>query len=92
MVVLILAAGIFNLFVGDKDTFQNSMVLSRIGDFKELKVLLWETMLLTLTVWCALSFFLDPVDLSYEQLILPGSILLLALALYAVKGGKKGSD
>ena len=91
VVVLILAAGIFKLFAGNKDTFKRSQVLYKIKDFKELKILLWETLLLTLTVWSSLSFFLDPINLRLEQLILPGSILLLALSLYLIKGKNQSS-
>ena len=90
LVVMILAAGIFKLFVGNKETFGNSLVLKGINSFKELKLLLWETLLLTLTVWSALGFIIETEKLRYEQLILPGSILLLALALYIVKGKSKG--
>ncbi len=89
LVVLILAAGIFKLFVGNKDTFSNSLVLHSINNFKELKVLLWETLLLTLTVWAALGFFSEPGVFRPEQLILPGSILLLSISLYIVRGKHK---
>ena len=85
LVIMILAAGIFKLFVGNKDTFGNSLVLKGINSFKDLKVLLWETLLLTLTVWSALGFIIETEKLHYEQLILPVSILLLALSLYIVK-------
>jgi hypothetical protein len=44
--------------------------------------------LLTLTVWCANSFFLASSESQYEQLILPVSIVLLAVALNLVKGKK----
>ncbi len=85
LVILILAGGIFKLFVGDENTFKNSIVFSNIKTFKDLKVLLWETLLLTLTVWCALGFFLKPASLSYELLIFPVTIVLLALALKLMK-------
>ncbi len=85
LVILVLGGGIFKLFVGNEHTFKDSAIFSKINDFMHLKVLLWETTLLTLTVWCALSFFVDPENLHYEQLILPVSILLLALALKFVK-------
>lgn len=89
LVILILAAGIFKLFVGTKETFRNSLVLKDIDTFKELKVLLWETLLLTLTVWAALGFFNKTEDFGLEQMILPGSILLLAISLWLVKGKDK---
>lgn len=90
LVIMILAAGIFKLFVGNKETFGNSLVLKGINSFKELKILLWETLLLTLTVWSALGFIIETEKLHYEQLILPASILLLAISLYIVKRKDKG--
>lgn len=89
LVILILAGGIYKLFVGNNDTFKESAVFSKLNSFMDLKVLLWETLLLTLTVWCVLSFFLEAEDLNYNLLILPGSILLLSLALKLIKDEKK---
>ena len=89
LVILVLAGGIFKLFIGNEHTFKESAVFSKLNSFMDLKVLLWETLLLTLTVWCALSFFVDPEMQNYEQLILPVSILLLALALKFIKDEKK---
>ena len=89
LVIMILAAGIYKLFAGNKETFRNSLVLRSINSFKELKVLLWETLLLTLTVWSSLGFLTQTENFRLEQLILPGSILLLAIALYIVKGKNK---
>lgn len=39
LVILILAGGIFKLFVGDENTFNESAVFSKINNFKDLKVL-----------------------------------------------------
>ena len=86
LVILMLSGGIFKLFVGDENTLKNSIVFANIKNFKDLKVLLWETILLTLTVWCSLGFFLDPDNLRYELLIFPVSIVLLALALKLMRG------
>ncbi len=86
LVILILAGGIFKLFVGDKKTLEDNIVFSKINNFMDLKILLWETLLLTMTVWCSLGFFLKPNRLSYELLILPVSIVLLAIALKLIKG------
>ena len=86
LVILILSGGIYKLFVGDADTFKHISVFAKLKSFKDLKILLWETILLTLTVGAALNFFLDE-EYSYEQLILPAGILILALALRVIKGG-----
>jgi len=89
LVILVLAGGIFKLFTGNENTFKESAIFSKLNSFMDLKVLLWETLLLTLTVWCALSFFINPEIQKYEQLILPVTILLLALALKFIKDVKK---
>jgi len=89
IVVLILAGGIFKLFVGKEETFKDNIVFSKIKSFMDLKVLLWETLLLTLTVWCSLDFFTQVGDSTYQQLILPVSIVLLAFALKLIKGNKE---
>lgn len=85
LVFLVLGGGIFKLFVGNEHTFKESIVFSKIKIFMNLKVLFWETLLLTLTVWCALGFFAHPGDVLYEQLILPVTIVLLAFALKLIK-------
>jgi phosphate starvation-inducible membrane PsiE len=51
---------------------------------KGLKVLLWETILVTLVIYC-LQILLTHKELSLELLILPGAILLLAVALFFVR-------
>ena len=89
LVVLILSGGIYKLFVGNKDTFDEVMIFAEIKSFKNLKVLLWETVLLTLTVLTSLKFFVDSEHLQYEMLILPGCIVLLALALKLLKYDKE---
>jgi len=88
LVIIVLSGGIYKLFVGNENTFSENVVFSKIKTFMDLKVLLWETLLLTLTVWCALGFFINPESQNYEQLILPVSIVLLALALKFIKGVK----
>ena len=88
LVVLVMGGGVYKLFVGDKDTFKDSMVFSKIQSFIDLKILLWEALLLMLTVWCALSFFTHSEDLKYELLILPATILLLAIALKFMKSSQ----
>jgi uncharacterized membrane protein YqhA len=82
IVIFILSGGIYKLFVGNKNTFSSSLVFSKLTTFKELKVMLWEALLLTLTVWCVLGFYISPEKIiGYERLVVPGGILLLALAL-----------
>lgn len=91
IVILILAGGIFKIFVGDENTFKNSLVFSKLKGFRDLKVLLWETLLLTLTVYCTLDLFEYSDEVTWENLILPISILLLAAALRILVYGKKSA-
>lgn len=82
IVIFILSGGIYKLFVGNENTFSGSLVFSKLTSFKELKVMLWEALLLTLTAWCVLGFyFSDEEAIGYEKLVVPGAILLLALGL-----------
>ncbi len=88
LVIFILAAGIYKLFSGNENTFQNTLVFAEIKTFTDLKSLLWKTILLTLTVWSALGFLTNPEQSAYEELILPVSIVLLAIAYKLVKSTK----
>lgn len=91
LVILILGGGIFKLFVGDEDTFKNIPILSKLKSFLELKILLWETLLLMLTIWATMDFAAFEVkEFGLENLILPASILILAAALRLVKGNFMG--
>jgi uncharacterized membrane protein YqhA len=88
MVFIVLALGIAKLFlVGPKAT--ESMDLPtwlRIDSIAELKVLLWETILLTLVI-SALSELTTGLfeRLAWSALVTPTAILALALSLYLVK-------
>lgn len=90
VVVFVLSAGIYKLFAGNENTFKDSLIFSKINSFKSLKVMLWEALLLTLTVWCILSFyFVDEEKMQYEKLVLPFSILLLSLSLKFISKDKE---
>lgn len=63
----------------------------RIDSFKELKILLWETILLTLVI-VTVSEVIKKLDhLTWEVLFLPGVILMLSLSLFIVRKEDKGS-
>jgi len=89
IVIFIMSGGIYKLFVGNENTFSESLVFSKLTSFKELKVMLWEALLLTLTVWCVLGFYFNPEDsISYEKLVVPATILMLALGLRFITNKK----
>lgn len=88
VVVLILSI-VYKLMTGKENIFKESLIFSKITSFKDLKVMLWKALLLTLTVWCVLSFyFISREDVNAEQLVLPGAIFLLAAALKLISEKK----
>jgi uncharacterized membrane protein YqhA len=88
MVFIVLALGIAKLFlVGPKATEDMDLpTWLRIESIADLKVLLWETILLTLVI-SALSELTTGLfeRLDWSALVTPTAILALALSLYLVK-------
>lgn len=85
MVFMIFAIGIirlFGIYNAENDDLPSWL---NINNFKELKVLLWETILVTLVVFTLTSIATDRSGLRWEMLILPGVILILSLSLYFMR-------
>ncbi len=61
-----------------------------INSFKELKILLWETILVTLVVFSIGFIVRDTRELTWSALVLPGVILILSVSLYVVKRDHHG--
>ena len=85
MVFMIFAIGIIRLFGIYNDKNDELPSWLNIHSFKELKVLLWETILVTLVVFTLTSIATDRSGLHWEMLILPGVILILSLSLYFMR-------
>jgi len=84
IIFIIFGLGIARLFLfGDASEDQIPSWL-RFHEMKGLKVLLWETILVTLVIYC-LQVLLTHKELSPDLLILPGAILILAVALFFVR-------
>ena len=64
----------------------------RIDSFKELKILLWETVILTLVIVTVSDVVRKMDRLSWHVLLLPGVIFLLSLSLFIVRKEEKHSD
>ena len=94
IVLMILALGTANLFLTkdphahDKDT----PMWMRVESFLELKLMLWEAILLVLVMATMTSILprLDHLDLN--MLILPGVIVLLAGGLFLVRRSSQKGD
>jgi uncharacterized membrane protein YqhA len=84
IIFIIFGLGIARLFVFSNASEDQIPSWLRFHEMKGLKVLLWETILVTLVIYC-LQILLTHKELSLELLILPGAILLLAVALFFVR-------
>ena len=84
IIFIIFGLGIARLFLFNSVSDELVPSWLRFQDMKGLKVLLWETILVTLVIYC-LQILLTYKVLSPELLIIPGAILLLAIALFFVR-------
>ena len=84
IIFIIFGLGIARLFLFNNASEDQIPSWLRFHGMKGLKVLLWETILVTLVIYC-LQILLTNKELSLELLILPGAILLLAVALFFVR-------
>lgn len=84
IIFIIFGLGIARLFLFDNDSEDQVPSWLRFKEMKGLKVLLWETILVTLVIYC-LQILLTHKEQSLDLLILPGAILLLAVALFFVR-------
>jgi uncharacterized membrane protein YqhA len=85
IIFIIFGLGIARLFLFNNAPEDQVPTWLRFKEMKGLKVLLWETILVTLVIYC-LQILLTHKELTLELLILPGAILLLAIALFFVRG------
>jgi uncharacterized membrane protein YqhA len=84
IIFIIFGLGIARLFLFNDAPEDQIPSWLRFHEMKGLKVLLWETILVTLVIYC-LQVLLTHKELSLDLLILPGAILLLAIALFFVR-------
>jgi uncharacterized membrane protein YqhA len=88
IIFIIFGLGIARLFLFSEASDEQVPSWLRFTDMKGLKVLLWETILVTLVIYC-LQVLLTFKTQSIEMLILPGAILLLSVALFFVRWKEK---
>jgi uncharacterized membrane protein YqhA len=84
MVFMIFSLAILRLFIAYGDTDEHIPGWLKIHNFKELKVLLWETILVTLVVF-TLTKMASLENLTWNALILPGVILILTGGLFLMR-------
>jgi uncharacterized membrane protein YqhA len=89
MVFLIFALGILRIFILNDNEEEKMPGWLHLANFKDLKVLLWETILVTLVVFTFTEVVSAKEILKWQTLIMPGVILLLTLSLAIMKMSKK---
>ena len=88
---LIFSLGILKLFfVKSEDESQLPKWLD-IKDLQDLKILLWETILVALVVFSMSNVIRNIYAITWQVLLLPGYILLLTISLQLVRGDKKAN-
>jgi uncharacterized membrane protein YqhA len=85
MVFMIFALGILKLFIFDHTSEEHIPAWLKIDEFRELKVLLWESILVTLVVFTLDKLVSVPDVLSWNALIFPCVILTLTGSLFLMK-------
>jgi uncharacterized membrane protein YqhA len=84
IIFIIFGLGIARLFLFNSAPDDQIPSWLRFHEMKGLKVLLWETILVTLVIYC-LQILLTSKELVLELLILPVAILLLTVALFFMR-------
>lgn len=87
LVFLIFAIGITMLFLpkSANQLRENLPNWMNIKSFIELKLILWEAILTALIVFFVTEVYEDEAHLSWDILLIPGSILLLSLSIFVLR-------
>jgi uncharacterized membrane protein YqhA len=85
IVFMIFALGIMKIFTHYHLPEVDLPGWLKISSFKELKILLWETILVTLVVFSLTGLVNTTEKLTWDHLVLPLIILILTASLYLVK-------
>lgn len=85
LVFMIFGLGTARLFIFAAVEEQKVPSWLRLRDIRDLKILLWETILITLVIFCISHIGRSDLN-SINILIFPGVILVLSLSLFLVKG------
>ncbi len=89
MVFMIFGLGIIRIFTHHDQDDKNLPGWLRFDSFKELKILLWETIIVTLVVFAFTEIVTSRKSLSWSALIMPSVVVILALGLLLIKRQEK---
>ena len=88
LVFLIFGLGILKIFTHYHKEDANLPNWLKIDSFSELKILLWETILITIVILSISKLAVANVVLSWDVLIMPCFLLLLTISYFLVKSKK----
>lgn len=91
LVFMIFALGMGRLFLFDSIADQQLPGWLRINSLSQLKHLLWETILLTMVIFCITHIARSDIK-SVDLLVFPGIILILSLSLFLVRWHKSKTN
>lgn len=82
---IILAIGLAQLFMGEIDMVKNlSISWLRVESFVELKLLLWDTLVVTILV-LFVTRLITTQTFGWDTLVLPSAILMLSIGSFLLK-------
>lgn len=81
----IFGVGMIKLFMPERFDDADLPTWLNVGGIKELKILLWETVLVTLMVLTVTSVVARPETLTWDALILPAVIAILSVSLFFMR-------
>lgn len=89
LVLLVLAIGTTSLFLGGSSGSEGHPIPAwmKVKSLTELKLLLWEGILLTMVVAAMTDIVTHMTDLSWVNLVLPSAILTLSMSYFLLKKG-----
>jgi uncharacterized membrane protein YqhA len=84
-VFLIFSVGLTSIFLQNTETVSKAPGWLRITSLKDLKVLMWETVLVTMVVYALTSTIREGNQLKPDLLIIPIIVLVLSLGLWLIR-------
>jgi uncharacterized membrane protein YqhA len=89
LVFLIFGLGILKIFIAHDRVIEGLPPWLQINSFRELKVLLWESILITLVVMAMGTVARRLEALTWDVLVLPAVVLALSVGLFLMRGGEE---
>jgi uncharacterized membrane protein YqhA len=89
LVFLIFGLGILKIFIAPDQLIEGLPSWLQIKSFVELKILLWESILITIVVMAMGTVARRLGSLNWDVLVLPAVVLLMAVGLYLMRGGEE---